>query len=277
MLKEKARIDHSHENTDLMTVRKLTKRFDDLTAVDSMSFGVHYQECFGLLGVNGAGKSTTFRMLCGDLLPSSGNAYLHQGRFSLLDNLRSYEQNIGYCSQESALLGKMTGEEMLYLFARLRGIPDAVMKRDIDNLIRMTGMEDQADKLIESLSGGNRRKLHLALSMVGSPSICFLDEPTSGVDPVARRKIWQALGYMKRLNSSIVLTSHVSFLLMFRTFSPIPNFYFAVNGGVRSPLLSHRHHGQRPLLLHGLAAAPSLQVRPGLHGDHQSAKDPGNR
>ncbi|KAH9392503.1 hypothetical protein TYRP_005582 [Tyrophagus putrescentiae] len=208
VLKEKARIDHSHENTDLMTVRKLTKRFDDLTAVDSMSFGVHYQECFGLLGVNGAGKSTTFRMLCGDLLPSSGNAYLHQGRFSLLDNLRSYEQNIGYCSQESALLGKMTGEEMLYLFARLRGIPDAVMKRDIDNLIRMTGMEDQADKLIESLSGGNRRKLHLALSMVGSPSICFLDEPTSGVDPVARRKIWQALGYMKRLNSSIVLTSH---------------------------------------------------------------------
>lgn len=153
VLKEKSRIDHDHQNADLMTVRKLTKQFGPLTAVDQMSFGVHYQECFGLLGINGAGKTSTFRMLCGDLLPTSGNAYMHKGQFSLLDNLSAYSQNIGYCSQESSLLGKMTGEEMLYLFARLRGVPNALMKRDVDNLIKMTGLEEHSHKQVDELSG----------------------------------------------------------------------------------------------------------------------------
>lgn len=151
-----------------MTVRKLTKQFGPLTAVDNMSFGVHYQECFGLLGINGAGKTSTFRMLCGDLLPTSGNAFIHKGQFSLLGNLGSYSQNIGYCSQESSLLGKMTGEEMLYLFARLRGIPNAFMKRDVDNLIRMTGLEEHSHKQVDELSG---RKVELGNNLSNT---CFL-------------------------------------------------------------------------------------------------------
>ena len=111
--KERIRIDDEvcrkrGQQTDLLTVARLTKRFDQFTAVDELSFGVHYNECFGLLGVNGAGKTTTFSMLTGDLLPSGGNAYIQKGHFSLIDDMRSFQRNVGYCPQFDALLGKVS-------------------------------------------------------------------------------------------------------------------------------------------------------------------------
>ena len=106
-------------------------------------------------------------------------------------------------------LDKLTGEETLYLFARLRGIPAAFLARDIQNLIKMVGLEAYAKKRTDTYSGGNRRKLSLAIALVGNPPLLFLDEPSAGVDPAARRKIWQTLGYLKRnFHCSIVLTSH---------------------------------------------------------------------
>ena len=211
--KEKVRIEEEvmtpSRISDLLTVCKLSKNFGNFTAVDEISFGVHYDECFGFLGVNGAGKTTTFSMLTGDLLPSSGNAYIKNGQFSLLDNTRLFQRNIGYCPQFDALLENLTGEETLYLFARLRGVSKRFIKRDIENLIQMVGLEQHSQKLTSAYSGGNRRKLSIAVALIGSPCLIFLDEPSAGVDPAARRKIWQTLGYIKRnLKSSILFTTH---------------------------------------------------------------------
>lgn len=105
---------------------------------------------------------------------------------------------------------------MLYLFGRLRGVPKASLARDVENLVKMVGLEKHYANVSETYSGGNRRKLSLAIALIGSPSLIFLDEPSAGVDPAARRKIWQALGYVKRsLKSSVVLTSHVWELLLY--------------------------------------------------------------
>ncbi|KAI2807884.1 hypothetical protein RDWZM_005336 [Blomia tropicalis] len=209
---EKDRIQEEVENrnfTDLLTVYNLRKRYGNFTAVDKISFGVRPDECFGFLGVNGAGKTTTFSMLTGDFAPTSGNAFIKNGKYSLLKKLSKFQRNVGYCPQFDALLGKLTGEETLYLFARLRGVPYKSLKRDIDSLIKMVGLEEHYRKSTENYSGGNRRKLSIAIALIGSPSLIFLDEPSAGVDPAARRKIWQTLGFIKRnLNSSIVLTSH---------------------------------------------------------------------
>ena len=229
VLQERARIEdqmNKHSiNNDLLTIHHLTKQFNvdknqnHLTAVDSLTFGIHHEECFGLLGVNGAGKTTTFSMLTGDLLPTSGDAYInninssryqyHKFYDSLINNMRQFQQSIGYCPQFDALLTKLTGTEMLYLFGRLRGIPKANLDRDVHNLIKMTSLGAHAGHQIDSYSGGTRRKLSIAIALIGSPPLLLLDEPTSGVDPVARRKIWQTLEYLKRhFATSIVLTSH---------------------------------------------------------------------
>src|SRR5690606_33135914 len=151
-------------------------------------------ECFGLLGVNGAGKTTTFSMLTGDLTPSDGNAFINDGQYSLLGNLRQFRRSIGYCPQFDALLDKLTGEETLRIYGLLRGIPWRHLSRDIRQLIQTVGLEAPASKATETYSGGNRRKLSLAVAMIGNPDLLFLDEPTTGVDPSARRKIWGTLG-----------------------------------------------------------------------------------
>lgn len=146
-------------------------------------------------------------MLTGDLVPSSGDMYL--GPYSLMENISHFRRNIGYCPQFDALLEELTGDEILYLFGRLRGVPGDKLKRDVDNLVEMVGLEGHRGKQSGDYSGGNKRKLSIAMALIGSPPIILLDEPTTGVDPAARRKIWQTLGYIKRhLNCSIVLTSH---------------------------------------------------------------------
>lgn len=195
--------------TDLLTVDKLHKKFGNFTAVDGVSFGVHYDELFGLLGVNGAGKTTLFSMLTADLISTTGNAYMKEGSLALNAQTRHFQKNIGYCPQFDALINNLTGREMLYLFARLRGVPAQNLDRDVSNLILMVGLEDHAERRVEGYSGGNRRKLSIAMAMVGNPCLLFLDEPTSGVDPAARRKIWETLRYIKKnFRTSIVLTSH---------------------------------------------------------------------
>lgn len=210
--RERIRIENEIKHgtlSDLLTIDRLTKRYDRLVAVDQMSVGIHYNECFGLLGVNGAGKTTTFSMLTGDQLPTSGEAFIQRGQYSLVHHLQQFQQKIGYCPQFDALLDKITGEETLYLFGRLRGIPSTNLERDVRNLIKMVGLESHATKRTDTYSGGNKRKLSIAIALIGNPALLFLDEPSAGVDPAARRKIWQTLGYLKRnFNCSIVLTSH---------------------------------------------------------------------
>jgi len=192
---------------EAMAVVDLTKKFGNFTAVNQLTFGVHKEECFGLLGVNGAGKTTTFRMLTGDLFVDDGYATIDN--YGLINDLTSFQRQVGYCPQFDALLDRLTGRETLFLFARLRGMRNNTMALNIQNMIEMVDLQKHADKCTETYSGGNKRKLSLAMALIGSPSIVFLDEPTTGVDPTARRKIWSTLvAIQEKYHCAIVLTSH---------------------------------------------------------------------
>ncbi|CAG2104733.1 unnamed protein product [Medioppia subpectinata] len=212
VLAERQRVDQLIKSPELkaeegIVVVNLCKSFGNFQAVNHLTFGVHKNECFGLLGVNGAGKTTTFSMLTGELFPNDGNAYIDS--VDLVQQLKTFGRRIGYCPQFDALLDRLTGEEMLYLFARLRGIPAEHTDAAVTAVIHAIDLQIHCKHTTKNFSGGNKRKLSLGLAIIGRPALVFLDEPTAGVDPVARRKIWQTLDVLKnRQNSSIILTSH---------------------------------------------------------------------
>lgn len=191
-----------------VVLKDLTKVYGgtNVTAVDHLCLGIPRGECFGLLGINGAGKTTTFSMLTGDLSITKGTAYLDG--FNIQTHLRQVQQRIGYCPQFDALIERLTGREMLTMYANLRG----VQPEKIDNLVSATikhlNLAKWADKLCGDYSGGNKRKLSTAIALVGNPPIVFLDEPTTGMDPVARRFLWDSLMTVMKGGRSIVLTSH---------------------------------------------------------------------
>ncbi|CAH8631228.1 unnamed protein product [Schistosoma intercalatum] len=175
-------------------------------AVDRLSLAIPPSECFGLLGVNGAGKTTTFRMITGDLEPSSGHIIVVG--HDLNRNLRKAQQSLGYCPQFDALLPYLTGYETLQLFARLRGIQEGLLNTEIDQLLSDLKLTDLAHVLVSRYSGGNRRKLSVAIALVGETPLICLDEPTTGVDPISRRHIWNLLLKYRRQGRTLVLSSH---------------------------------------------------------------------
>ncbi|CAH8651442.1 unnamed protein product [Schistosoma margrebowiei] len=175
-------------------------------AVDRLSLAIAPSECFGLLGVNGAGKTTTFRMITGDLEPSSGHIIVVG--HDLNRNLRKAQQSLGYCPQFDALLPYLTGYETLQLFARLRGIQEGFLNTEIDQLLSDLKLTDLAHVLVSRYSGGNRRKLSVAIALVGETPLICLDEPTTGVDPISRRHIWNLLLKYRRQGRTLVLSSH---------------------------------------------------------------------
>ncbi|RWS05541.1 ATP-binding cassette sub-family A member 1-like protein, partial [Dinothrombium tinctorium] len=188
-------------------LRNPTQVFASFLAVNQLSFSVQNREVFGLLGVNGAGKSTTFRMLVGDLLPTSGDAFVSS--LSLSKDLSLYQQQIGYCPQNDGLFEKLTARETLEFYSNLRGLPHSQMNRIIDQFLSLIDITEFADVESKYYSGGTKRKLAMAVALIGSPAIIFLDEPSSGVDPLARRKLWKAIETYKRLNNgSVILSSH---------------------------------------------------------------------
>ncbi|XP_055935356.1 ATP-binding cassette sub-family A member 2-like isoform X2 [Argiope bruennichi] len=192
---------------EALVVSELTKLYKNFYAVDRLAFGIHEQECFGLLGVNGAGKTTTFRMLTGDCYPSAGNAFIQNN--SLMMNLKKFQSYLGYCPQFDALLDLLTGREMLTLFGQLRGLTSFDLKEKVEKLIKMTDLTKHADKQSRFYSGGNKRKLSVAIALIGAPPLILLDEPTAGVDPVSRRKIWNILAQARRnTGAAIILTTH---------------------------------------------------------------------
>ncbi|XP_022671830.1 retinal-specific ATP-binding cassette transporter-like isoform X5 [Varroa destructor] len=194
-------------STEALVAHGLTKDYGRFRAVDNISFRVHEQECFGLLGVNGAGKTTTFGMLTGDLMCTEGNAYIKDT--NIRKNVQKFQKHIGYCPQGDALIDKMTGREMLHLYCALRGVPPNLTEHLAAFIIDVADLEAHADKTTDSYSGGTKRKLSIALTLTGNPTVMFLDEPTAGVDPSARRKIWRTLLRAQRdMGSAIVLTSH---------------------------------------------------------------------
>lgn len=200
-------ISNNKIQSQALVAEDVTKYYGSFKAVNNISFHVKKNECFGLLGVNGAGKTTTFSMLTGDYLMSKGNSYIQQT--DVRSKVNAYQEYIGYCPQFDALADTLTGREMLSLFCGLRGVPKNQVNVMIDFMTTMADLKPHIDKLTQSYSGGNKRKLSLAIAMIGNPSILFLDEPSAGVDPGARRKIWATLVQAQNeLNSSVVLTSH---------------------------------------------------------------------
>ncbi|XP_046658645.1 phospholipid-transporting ATPase ABCA3-like [Homalodisca vitripennis] len=185
----------------------LGKKFSSKSViVRPMSFRLRKGECFGLLGKNGAGKSSTFRMLVGELIPTCGDAVSYNA--TLRKNTTQYLKKIGYCPQIGALNLSFTGEETLRLFAQLRGIHPKRVETEVDNWIRLLGLSDHRSFLCATYSSGTRRKLSTAVALIGYPPIVFLDEPTAGVDPFGRRNLWEILNASKDMGQAILLTSH---------------------------------------------------------------------
>ncbi|XP_055936662.1 retinal-specific phospholipid-transporting ATPase ABCA4-like [Argiope bruennichi] len=198
---------HPGSGREALVVSDLTKVFQNFYAVNHLTFGIHQEECFGLLGVNGAGKTMTFRMLTGECYPSEGNALIQN--CSLNENLKKFQSYLGYCPQYDALIDRLTGREMLMLFGRLRGLTGSDLYEKVEKLIRMTDLTKHADKQTQFYSGGNKRKLSVAIAFIGSPPLVLLDEPTAGVDPVSRRKIWNIISQARNdTGAAILLTSH---------------------------------------------------------------------
>ncbi|XP_046362068.2 uncharacterized protein LOC124139094 isoform X1 [Haliotis rufescens] len=207
---ERLRIQHGQTKDDILYVNGLSKIYrrgmKRFLAVDNLCFGVSKGECFGLLGVNGAGKTTTFRMLTGDTNTSSGAAYLNGHKISTGDPYLG--QEIGYCPQEGGLDGFLSGEEILFCHAKLKGMSEQYARKVVVDLVGKLHLAAYAQKAINTYSGGTKRKLSLAIAMLGEPPVLFLDEPTSGMDPATRRLVWKCISKAGQNGQSIVLTSH---------------------------------------------------------------------
>ncbi|KAL1473911.1 hypothetical protein MTO96_038379 [Rhipicephalus appendiculatus] len=190
-----------------LVARRLHKSYGTLQAVQELSLALKPAECFGLLGVNGAGKTTTFRMLTALTPMTYGEGFMRDVQLS--EEPRKWQSRIGYCPQGNALLEKLSAYECLYLFGRLRGVPEESLHDVVWQMIVVTGLQELSDKRCDYYSGGNKRKLSIAIALVGLPNIIFLDEPYAGVDVVARTRIYQRLNDIKaRTKCTMVLTSH---------------------------------------------------------------------
>ncbi|OWF51665.1 ATP-binding cassette sub-family A member 3-like [Mizuhopecten yessoensis] len=192
--------------TDSLIIKNLSRTYGNLKAVQNISIGVAPQECFGLLGQNGAGKTSTFKMLTGDQIVSRGNAYVNT--YSIQDQIRSVQQNLGYCPQFDSLIEQMTGRETLTMYARLRGVQEHQIKPVVNELLDIMTLRQYADKNCAYYSGGNKRKLSTAMALIGDPPFVLLDEPTTGMDPGARRTLWNVLSKIRASGRTLVLTSH---------------------------------------------------------------------
>ncbi|XP_012866697.1 PREDICTED: ATP-binding cassette sub-family A member 3 [Dipodomys ordii] len=199
----------SLESHTPLIIKEISKVYDQrapLLAVDRISLAVQKGECFGLLGFNGAGKTTTFKMLTGEETITSGDAFV--GGYSISSDIQQVRQRMGYCPQFDALLDHMTGREMLVMYARLRGIPERLIGPCVENTLRGLLLEPHANKLVRTYSGGNKRKLSTGIALIGEPAVIFLDEPSTGMDPVARRLLWDTVARARESGKAIVITSH---------------------------------------------------------------------
>src|ERR1022692_2187073 len=193
-------------STEMITCENLTKRFGHFTAVDHVSFSIGKGSIFGFLGPNGSGKSTVIRMLCGLLQPSEGSA-----RIAGIDVTRQSDEIkslIGYMSQKFSLYDELTAHENLNFYGRLYGLRGAVLKKRYDELVALTHLEPYLNRRSALLSGGWRQRLAMACSLMHKPSVLFLDDPTAGIDPVARRELWDLLFEFSSQGMTLFVTTH---------------------------------------------------------------------
>ena len=189
-----------------VTVENLEKRFGSFTAVDRVSFQVRPGEVFGFLGPNGAGKSTTIRMLCGILAPSGGSGVV--AGFDIKSQPELVKTKIGYMSQKFSLYQDLTVEENINFYGGIYRIPPEKRKQRKEWVIEMAGLADHRRRPTAILSGGWKQRLALGCAILHEPPVVFLDEPTSGVDPISRRRFWDLIYDLSGQGVTVFVTSH---------------------------------------------------------------------
>lgn len=190
----------------VITAKELTKRFGAFTAVDKITFDVEKGEIFGFLGANGAGKTTAIRMLCGLSLPTSGSASV--AGYDVYKQNELIKKNIGYMSQKFSLYEDLTIRENIRFYAGIYGLTDEQIKGKTDLLINQLHLEGQEKTLVRALPLGWKQKLAFSIAIVHDPAIVFLDEPTSGVDPITRREFWSLIYEASARGITIFVTTH---------------------------------------------------------------------
>jgi len=209
---EDERVKSIEAKSDTVMLKNLTKMYKSgKLAVNHINLGIRDGECFALLGINGAGKTTTLEMLTGKLAATRGTASV--GGFNVGTELRDARRLIGYCPQFDALLDLLTVREHLQLFGRIKGLTGYALEESVQRLMLTLSLKPFEKKLAKSLSGGTKRKLSVAIALIGSPRVIFLDEPTTGVDPVSKRFLWTVLdevreGTITGRRTTLILTSH---------------------------------------------------------------------
>ena len=187
-------------------VRRLSRRFGEFVAVDEVSFEVRQGEIFGFLGSNGAGKSTTIRMLCGLLQPSSGSAIV--GGVDVTRDPEGVKQRIGYMSQRFSLYELLTVDQNIRFFGGIYGLDSRRLAARREFVVEMAGLRGRENTLARDLSGGWRQRLALGCAILHEPSILFLDEPTGGVDPLSRRQFWRLIDTLSNQGVTVLVTTH---------------------------------------------------------------------
>lgn len=195
----------SHSN-EAVVLRGLTKRFGDFTAVDSIDLSVPRGEIFGFLGPNGSGKTTTIRMLCGTIAPSAGSATVMG--FDIETAPERVRDNIGYMSQKFSLFRDLTVDENLRFYSGIYGLTSERFAERREYILHMAGLHGRENELTENLSVGWKQRLALGCATMHEPRLLFLDEPTSGVDPTARRQFWELLYELACSGVTLFVTTH---------------------------------------------------------------------
>lgn len=189
-----------------IAIENLTKRFEDVTAVDGLSLEVEKGELFGLLGPNGAGKTTTINMLCGLLEPTSGSVLV--GGYDIQKSPGKVKELIGVCPQDTAVFSYLTGRENVELFGNLHAMPKEKLKKNTEKLLGKLSLLEDANRRVSKYSGGMRRRANLIMALVHDPQIAFLDEPTVAMDVQSRHAVWDFIKNLKTQNKTIILTTH---------------------------------------------------------------------
>jgi ABC-type multidrug transport system, ATPase component len=192
---------------NVLETTALTRNFGKLTAVDALNLTIEQGEVFGLLGPNGAGKTTIIKMLTTLLPPTAGKAYV--AGLDIVKEASSVRRLIGYVPQALSVDGSLTGYENLLIFAKLYDIPSRQRESRLREALQLVGLTDAADKLVRQYSGGMIRRLEIAQSTLHRPRLLFLDEPTVGLDPLARQAVWQHIQQLRvDYRTTIFLTTH---------------------------------------------------------------------
>jgi ABC-2 type transport system ATP-binding protein len=192
---------------EILSTYGLTKRFGNLTAVNNMTISLAQGEFFGLLGPNGAGKTTAIKMLITLLPPTAGTARV--AGYDIRTQSSEVRRHIGYVPQLLSADGQLTGYENLLIFARLFDVPRSEARSRAEDALEFMGLKDAADILVRKYSGGMIRRLEIAQSMLHRPQVLFLDEPTLGLDPVARRTVWEHMRKLREdFNTTVMMTTH---------------------------------------------------------------------